>query len=244
MRSFLFTVAIMLSGCAGGMDRDPSDGIYDPYETRNRKVHAFNKDLDRDLIRPAALSYSQTVPEGVQNSIRNFAMNFGEPRITINSLLQGDLRGTGVSVSRFLINSTLGLVGIFDVATDLGLDPHDADFGETLYVWGFAEGAYIERPFLGPTTTRDAVGTIVDLFTNPLYFNLDRPERYVGPTSRAGAALGNRGRYSETVDSVLYDSADSYAQTRMVHIQNRRFRLGIEDQSTQIDPFDLDTEGF
>lgn len=226
------------------MDRDPTDGIYDPNETRNRKVHEFNKELDRNLIRPLSIGYTRLVPDDIEDVIANFSVNFGQPRVTVNSLLQGDLRGTGVSVSRFLINSTLGFVGLFDVATDFGVEQHDTNFGETLYVWGFGEGPYIEAPFLGPATLRAGVGNVVDLFTNPLYFNLDRPARYIGPTTYVASSLGYRGRFPDTVDSVLYDSADSYSQARLIYMQNRRFELGIEDDSPEIDPFALDTEGF
>ncbi len=226
------------------MDRDPADGIHDPYETRNRQVHAFNKELDRSLIRPVAVGYSAAMPDEFEDSISNFATNFGQPSVTVNSLFQGDLRGAGISVSRFLINSTLGLGGLFDVASDFGVERHDTDFGETLHVWGVKEGAYAEVPLLGPTTTRDSVGRIVDFFTNPLSYELDDPERYSGTVASATARIGDRGRYAETIDSILYDSADSYAQTRLIYLQNRRFELGIADESAEIDPFDLDTEGF
>lgn len=235
---------LVLSACAGGMDRDPSDGINDPYETRNRAIHAFNKDLDRTLIRPLATGYTTVMPDEFEDSIRNFATNFDQPSVTLNSLLQGDLRGAGISLSRFLINSTLGIGGLFDVASDFGVDRHDTDFGETLHVWGAGEGAFIERPIFGPSTTRDTVGRIVDFFTNPLSQELDRPERYSGTAASVAARLGDRGRYSDTVDSILYDSADSYSQTRLIYLQNRRFELGITDESAEIDPFELDTEGF
>lgn len=226
------------------MDRDPADGIYDPYEERNRQVHMFNKQVDRNLIRPVALGYTTVMPDEFEDSVRNFATNFGQPSVTVNSLLQGDLRGAGISVSRFLINSTLGFGGLFDVASDFGVERHDTDFGETLHVWGAEEGVYLEAPFFGPTTTRDSVGRVVDFFTNPLSYELDDPERYSGTAARATSRVGDRGRYADTIDSVLYDSADSYAQARLLYLQNRRFELGIADEGAEIDPFALDTEGF
>ena len=235
---------LILAGCSGGMDRNPGDGIHDPYETRNRKVHAFNKELDRDLIRPLAIGYSRAMPDEFEDSIGHFATNLGQPSVTVNSLLQGDLRGAGISFSRFLINSTLGFGGLFDVASDFGVEQHDTDFGETLHVWGAEEGAYVEAPLFGPSTTRDSIGRVVDFFTNPLSYELDDPERYTPPAASALAGIGDRGRYSETVDSILYDSADSYSQARLIYLQNRRFQLGIGDESTEIDPFALNTEGF
>ena len=145
---------------------------------------------------------------------------------------------------RFVINSTLGFGGLFDVASDFGIEDHETDFGETLHVWGAGEGAYVELPFLGPSTQRDAVGKVVDLFTNPLSYTLDDPESYYGPVASVASGLGNRGRFSDTIDSILYDSADSYAQARLIYLQNRRFELGQEDQGAEIDPFELDTSGF
>ncbi len=237
-------MTLLLSACAGGMDRDPSDGIHDPYETHNRAIHAFNKDLDRDLIRPLATGYTTVMPDEFEDSIRNFATNFGQPSVTVNSVLQGDLRGAGISLSRFLINSTLGIAGLFDVASDFAVEQHDTDFGETLHVWGAGEGAYLERPLFGPSTTRDSVGRIVDFFTNPLSAELDDPERYYGTAAKVASRIGDRGRYSETIDSLLYDSADSYSQARLIYLQNRRFELGMADESSDIDPYELDTEGF
>lgn len=242
--SLLAAAALALTACATGQDRDPADGIHDPYETRNRKVHDFNKDLDRNLIRPLAVGYTRVMPDEFEESLGNFSTNLGMPSVTVNSLLQGDLRGSGIALSRFVINSTLGFGGLFDVASDFGVERHDTDFGETLHVWGADEGAYVEAPFFGPSTTRDSVGRVVDLFTNPLSYELDDPERYAPPVAKVATRVGDRGRYAETVDSILYDSADSYAQARLIYLQNRRFKLGIADDSADIDPFALDTEGF
>lgn len=222
------------------------DGVYDPYEDRNRRVHQFNRNLDRNIVRPAAIGYSAALPDEVEDSIGHFAANLGEPSVVVNSLLQGDLRGAGVSTVRFVTNSTIGLLGFFDAATELKLPAHDTDFGETLFVWGVGEGAYLELPVLGPSTSRNATGKFVDLFTNPLTYILDSPEAYYGTIAGVAAGLGTRGRFSDTVDSILYDSADSYAQARLIYLQNRRFKLGDGQsvQAQEIDPFALDTEGF
>jgi len=237
-------VAVTLSACAGGMDRDPTDGINDPYETQNRKVHAFNKGLDRALVRPVAKGYTQILPDEVEDRVGAFAANLGEPANVANNLLQGNLWGVIRSTARFAINTTFGIAGIVDVATLWGVEEADTDFGETLYVWGAGEGAFVELPVLGPSNQRDAIGTVVDLFTNPLSYALDTPEAYVPPVASGAAGLGYRGRFADAVDSVLYESADSYAQSRLIYSQNRRFELGQEDPSAEIDPFALDTEGF
>lgn len=245
-RGALVLVAIAsLAGCAGSNGSVmTADGINDPYEPQNRRVHAFNRGLDRAIVRPAAVGYSTVLPDEVEDSVTNFAVNLGQPSVMVNSLLQGNLRGLGQSTLRFTVNSTLGLLGFFDVATEFKMANHDTDFGETLYVWGANEGAYIELPLLGPSTTRNATGKFVDLFTNPLSYTMNSPEKYYGTGASVAAGLSSRGRFSETVDSILYDSADSYAQARLIYLQNRRFKLGDASADTEIDPFELSTEGF
>ncbi|MEP1587530.1 MAG: VacJ family lipoprotein [Tateyamaria sp.] len=241
----LFLMAASLAACAGtnGSGVSP-DGINDPLETQNRKIHEFNKNLDRKLVRPLAHDYANAVPDGVEESVSNFATNLGQPAVMVNSLLQGDLKGVGVSALRFTVNSTVGVLGLFDAATDMTIVQHDTDFGETLFVWGVGEGAYHELPVLGPSTARRTTGRIVDLFTNPLSYVLDSPEEYFGTVASVGSGLSARAKFSDTVDSVLYESADSYAQARLIYLQNRRFTLGDEADDAEIDPFELDTEGF
>lgn len=241
----MLVAAATLAGCAGPSGTGLNgDGINDPYEAQNRKVHAFNRGLDRSIVRPAAIGYSSVVPDPVEDSIGNFARNLGQPSVMVNSLLQGDVRGFGQSTLRFTINSTLGVLGFFDAATEMRLADHDTDFGETLYVWGAGEGVYLELPLLGPSTTRNATGKLVDLFTNPLSYTLESPESYYRTVASAASGLSTRGRFTDTVDSILYESADSYAQARLIYLQNRRFGLGDSTANTDIDPFELDTEGF
>lgn len=239
----LFLLTGLLMGCTAA-DRDPTDGIHDPFETQNRAVHRFNRGLDKALVRPAARGYTKVLPDPVQTGIGNVATNLGQPSVATNSLLQGDIRGTGISVARFVVNSTIGLLGLVDAASAMGLPDHTTDFGETLHVWGAGEGAYVELPVVGPSTSRDAVGIVVDLVTNPLVYLLNSPENTYGTIASAAARLGDRGRYSDTVDSILYESADSYAQSRLIYMQNRRFDLGQQEAATEIDPFELNTEGF
>lgn len=243
--AFLLLAVGTVTACAGPNATGLSpDGINDPYEAQNRKVHAFNRGLDRALVRPAAIGYSSVLPDEIEDSIGNFATNLGEPSVVVNSLLQGDLRGAANSTLRFAVNSTFGLLGFFDPATEFQMADHDTDFGETLFVWGVQEGVYLELPALGPSTARNATGKVVDLFTNPLTYILDSPESFYGTGASVASGLSTRNRFSDTVDSILYESADSYAQARLIYLQNRRFGLGDADPATEIDPFELDTEGF
>ena len=232
----------ILTACA--VPDSAVDGIYDPHEAHNRKVHAFNRGLDKALVRPAARGYSAVLPDEIEDSVGAFATNLGQPSVIVNSLLQGDLRGAGIASSRFLTNTVLGMGGIVDAAAEFKMPEHDTDFGETLYKWGVGEGAYVELPVLGPSTQRATAGKVVDLFTNPLSYAVDSPEKYYGTGASVASRLSDRGRYTETVDSILYDSADSYAQARLIYLQNRRFDLGDTSVASEIDPFELDTEGF
>ncbi|MEE4188422.1 MAG: VacJ family lipoprotein [Roseobacter sp.] len=235
---------LVAAGCATSQDpATRTDGINDPYEAQNRSIHAFNKGLDKNLVRPVSKGYAAVVPPEIRDTVNNFSDNLSMPGIAINSLLQGDLRGVGVATTRFVMNSTLGLAGFFDPATDLNVPQHDTDFGETLAVWGFGEGAYIEMPIFGPSTQRDAVGFVTDIFTNPLTFVTinTSPEQYIPPTARAGSWLNDRDRLGTAIDSVLYESADSYAQSRSIYLQNRRFELegsSPEAEDPYLDPYD------
>ena len=143
----------------------------------------------------------------------------------MNNILQLRLGKAVENTLRFAINSTIGIGGLFDPASAAQVYGKPTDFGETLHVWGVPEGNYVELPLLGPSTDRDALGKVVDIALDPL--KLIFPDSGSLPLiAKVGAKIADRGRYSETVDSILYDSADSYAQARLLYLQNRRFELG------------------
>ena len=238
-------VALALSGCGGPTPAQKASGEpFDPYESTNRAMHSFNLAIDKTLFGPASKGYSSIVPEPIMDSVGYVANNLSMPSSVVNSLLQGKPGQAGTGLLRFVINTTIGFAGLADPATEFGIPQAETDFGETLAVWGVGEGAYLVLPFIGPSTARDSVGVFADIFTNPITFSPTRPLQNSGVIANIFSSMGSRGRYSGTVDSVLYDSADSYAQTRMIYLQNRRFELGQEDASADIDPFELDTEGF
>ncbi len=214
-----------------------NDAPFDPYESANRKVHGFNLAVDRMLFRPASKGYTKIVPDPIEDSFNNFSQNLSEPGDAANFLLQGDFRQAGISVGRFLMNTTIGFAGLANPASDFGMPETETDFGETLAIWGFSEGAYIELPFFGPSTQRDSVGVFVDFFTNPLTLAPQRPVQNVGVYANIVERLSDRGRYSDTVDSILYESADSYAVARLIYLQNRRFELEGADTDSYVDPY-------
>lgn len=231
-------VACLAAGAACS-PAPPGVEIHDPYEARNRAVHAFNLTLDSAFVRDAG-SASDGLPDEYTRPVINFADNVGLPGAVVNGLLQGNIETAATNTMRFLINTTVGVVGLFDPAGVIGLDEIETDFGETLYVWGVPEGAYVELPLYGPSTERDAVGRIVDALIDPLE-NYGTPAqlRY-GPFARVAGQVVERGDIGDTIDSILYESADGYAQARLIYLQNRRFELGQTDSAagdTFIDPF-------
>ncbi len=241
----LFFSGVLMSGCA---TQDPAakaaGEIFDPYENTNRAIHKFNRGVDRLAFRPASKGYVAIVPEPMVTSFSHFAENLSMPGQAINALLQGNVKESGIALARFAINTVVGVGGLSDPASAFDIPTVDTNFGETLHVWGFGEGAYVELPVYGPSTSRDAVGVIADFFTNPITFARQNPADNIGVYAEIVRRLGDRGRYSDTIDSILYDSADSYAQARLIYLQNRRFELGQSAEITEIDPFELDTEGF
>lgn len=242
--SALLTSALLVAGCAA-----PSgpDAINDPFEPANRKVHGFNKAVDRALVGPASKGVG-IVPEPVRQGIDNVADTLSLPGDIANNLLQLRLADAGQNTLRLGVNLTFGLAGLLDVSTELGLEGQPTDFGETLHVWGVGEGPYLELPLAGPSTARDTVGMAVDIALDPVGRVLPVHEANAALAIRLFSRLGDRDRFSDTVDSLLYESADSYAQARLLYLQNRRFELGQGGGATStasddgfIDPY-ADTE--
>lgn len=147
----------------------------DPFETLNRKVYAFNEALDEYFLRPVARGYRFVTPDPVERGVGNFVRNIFEFNTIINSVLQGRAVDTVHSTGRFLVNTTLGIGGIFDVATRIGLEPRTADFGQTLATWGLDEGPFLMVPLLGPRTLRSGAGTVFDTYAS-LPFMSGEPE--------------------------------------------------------------------
>lgn len=234
--------AVLLLALAACGQPDPSvtrAEPYDPYEAENRRMHEFNRSVDRAIVRPAGKGYSKAIPDDIETVVGNFADNLALPGAIVNNILQGDGRNASQDFYRLLVNTTIGLGGLFDTASDLRMpEASNADFGQTLHVWGVHEGPYLELPFLGPSTTRDAVGKTVDLFTNPISYVLESPEKYYGTAASVSSGLSARGRYGDTIDSILYESADSYAASRSIYLQNRRYKVGKGSTDAYLDPYD------
>ena len=232
--ALLALTAVLLAGCAR-----PTPGAEpnDPYEAGNRKVHGFNIAVDRTFFGDGTTKgVIPTIPKPVAVGFGNFASNLGMPSAVLNSVLQAKPGAALQNTLRFAVNSTVGIGGLFDPATAIGIPADPADFGETLHVWGVGEGAYLEVPFLGPSTERDIAGTIVDIAIDPVNTVVNSREAAYITVGRLTAKVGNRQRFADTYESILYDSADSYAQARLLYLQNRHYELGIEEET--FDPYE------
>lgn len=199
-------------------DFGPEPGDNDPLEVPNRMFFAFNEALDFMIIRPVAVTYRFIVPTGVRNSVRNFLRNLRTPVILANDLLQGDLDRAEITFTRFFINSTIGLLGVFDIAAESGFAYHDEDFGQTMGTYGAGEGFYLVLPILGPSSLRDGGGRIVDIFLDPLTYLAPQE---VGLGRVVATGIDYRSRNIEELDELKADSLDFYARIRSLYRQFR-----------------------
>ena len=198
--------------------------INDPLESVNRAIFAFNDVVDTFTLRPVAALYGYVTPEVARVAVRRAARNLNSPVVLVNDLLQLDPVGAGVTTGRFLINSTAGILGLFDVAKPIGLEEHHSDFGQTLFDYGLGPGAYVVLPILGPSTTRDATGRIVDVFFDPLTYIL---EGNAAIGAAAGRGLIRREEVLDPLEKLRAISVDYYAALRSAYYQDRAVQLGI-----------------
>lgn len=190
----------------------------DPIELLNRFVFAFNDALDVTLFQPASAFYRFALPEEVRDSVRNFMRNISTPVILANDLLQGEWERAEATTTRFFVNSTIGVAGLFDIAKDMGYEYHDEDFGQTLATYGTGEGAYVVLPIIGPSSVRDTAGLVVDSLLDPLTYILST-EAALG--RRAISSIDTRSRNIEVVEEIKRDSIDYYARVRSLYRQRR-----------------------
>jgi phospholipid-binding lipoprotein MlaA len=199
----------------------------DPWEGVNRKIYTFNDTADRYFLKPVAKGYQAITPQFVEDGIHNMFTNVGEVGSVLNSLLQAKFQHGAEDTGRFLINSTVGLLGFFDVASKLGLQPHDEDFGQTLGYWGVESGPYVVLPLLGPRTVRDAFGAVPDSYTDPIPYVIDHV-----PTRNqvlAGRVVDMR---ASLLDAEELMSGDRYIFMRDAYLQRRQYLVNdgvVED---------------
>ena len=194
----------------------------DPFEGANRVAFDVNQWLDHALLRPVALGYRTVVPESARNGFRNFMNNLNSPIAFANNIFQGELDGAGNTLARFALNSTIGVGGLFDIASDMDIPYRDEDFGQTLAVWGIDEGPYLYLLFMGPSSVRDLTGFIVDRAFDPLtYISGNEDGAYVALGLTATSIVDYRARNIETLDDIERSSVDYYASIRSLYRQSR-----------------------
>jgi phospholipid-binding lipoprotein MlaA len=220
--------ALVLGGCASNAttaDEDDQqtavESRVDPWEPVNRPVFGFNRGLDRATLKPIATGYEKVIPSIMRSGVLNFLTNLRGPRNILNNFLQGK-GGKGFSeTGRFVVNSTIGLLGVVDVASRLGLEKHREDFGQTLAVWGVPDGPYVMVPFAGPQTLRDVFAVSLDVLVDPLWHYENDSVRYALYALRF---IDFRARLLPQ-DRVLDDAFDPYIRLREAYLQNRRYEV-------------------
>jgi phospholipid-binding lipoprotein MlaA len=229
MKNLLLLLAgLVLAGCATLPDKAKADPR-DPWERFNRASFKFNDALDRGVARPVAKAYVKVTPRVVRTGISNALSNLSTVTTIVNDALQGKMRQAGRDSTRLLLNSTLGLGGLFDPATAAGLENNDEDFGQTLGVWGVKSGPYIMIPFLGPSSVRDAFGRVPEQFTYPVNYLEDDSTRYI---IRGIEILDLRASLLD-LDSQLAQAYDRYAFVRNAWLQRREYKVrdgNVEDE--------------
>jgi phospholipid-binding lipoprotein MlaA len=227
-------VAVTLSACVTLPPNSPRSP-QDPWESWNRGVYKFNDKLDRAIAKPVARTYVRFVPHPIRMGVSNFFSNLETPTVMFNDALQGKFLASASDLGRFLLNSTLGIAGILDPATDAGLARNDEDFGQTLGKWGVHPGPFIEVPLLGPSDLRDGPARFVDTYTNPREYiknNWIKYGLYVPDFVDRRAAL-------LPLDETLQNAYDPYAFVRDAYLQRRAYLVAdgkISADETLIDP--------
>jgi phospholipid-binding lipoprotein MlaA len=229
---FLAVPLLLLAATAGAAQAqsyptgvDSASAPADPLERTNRALFNVHQSLDRNVVRPVAQGYKAVTTAPVRKGVRNVLNNLGEPITFINDVLQGQAVRAGQTATRFVANSTVGVLGVFDVATAAGVPGHEEDFGQTLAVYGVKPGPYIFVPVLGPTNARDLTGRVVDVVINPINA-LD----FEGATAFRGSAgvvngVDARASADAELQRLEVTATDAYATYRSLYAQNRAARI-------------------
>lgn len=226
--------AAMLPACATlpRGERDPRD----PFERMNRSVYRFNDALDRGVARPVARAYVKVTPQPVRSGVSNFFRNLDSTTVIVNNLLQAKPKGFFTETLRLVVNTTIGIGGLFDPASQLGIPAGDEDFGQTLGRWGIPSGPYLVLPLLGPSTVRDSVGFAADQFTDPKYYLVD--DFWVNLGITVLGLIDTRANLLGT-DEILRRSFDPYVFMRNAYLQRREFQVSDGARGGPQDDFEL-----
>lgn len=243
------SLALAAAGCASSNPSDaPAQGagedmvvngetISDPFEGGNRVVMKINEGIDKAVLEPVARGYRYVAPKPVRQSVRNFLRNLKSPIIMGNELLQGDFEGFANATGRLVINTLLGVGGLFDLADYGGIPYESEDFGQTLAVWGVGNGPYIVIPIIGPSTMRDGTGMLVDSFADPVRIYMFNHDLEWLHYTRVGVGIvDTREEYLDIIDDLRRNSFDYYAAIRSAYYQRRQALVKDMDPSTSSGP--------
>lgn len=225
---------VFLASCAS----QGGTAVNDPLENINRTTLKMNDAADKAILEPIAKGYRYATPKWSRTVVSNFLRNLNSPVIIGNQILQGDLEGTANATARVVINTLAGFGGLIDFAEQGGIEHEQEDFGQTLATWGMGDGMYVMLPLLGPSTLRDATGSLVDSYADPLriyLFNID--EEHLHYTRVAANVVSQREELIEVINDLRRNSFDYYAAIRSAYYQ-RRENLINDGQTSDIADFD------
>ena len=198
------------------------DEIYDPIEPFNRAIFSFNNVADKIILEPVSKGYKK-LPSPLQSGISNFLSNLRMPLVVVNQLLQGQGKNASESTGRFLVNSTIGVFGLLDVADKMGLEEKQEDFGQTLATWGVGDGFYVVLPLFGPSNLRDTAGMVLTYTTDPINaYAVSEGEAWAVPVRASINAVDYRSKIIDEVNALRNNSLDYYAAVRSSYYQNRK----------------------
>ena len=244
IRVFVFLIALSSSSFAGSdgqtdLSKNSNGQVKDCFEGINRGIFAFNQALDNIIVEPLAKGY-RLLPSPLRNGTSNALSNLSLVISIPNNILQGDFALAGKNTGRFLINSTIGVLGIFDPATKMGLNDYEKeDWGQTLGTWGVGEGCYLVLPILGPSTVRDAAGSIVNYMGGDAWYNITvkNDTRYVSDFDYYASVGTNgvdfRAKNLESFENLEKNSIDFYASVKSLYLQDRKKRIANSDMATE-----------
>lgn len=236
--AFCVLVTLLLGGCTGQqvIETDPIEQVVevDPYEGFNRSMYGFNKGLDTYLSKPISDVYLWATPRFLRTGVANFFSNLNEINVVLNDVMQGKIEQGAEDTGRFVVNSTLGVLGIFDVASGFGLEKHEEDFAQTLAVWGVPQGPYLVLPVMGPSSGRGIPGSVFDAVANPA--------TYVGAPIQLVQMLNARANAESSLNFIDEAALDPYVFTREAFLQHRRYLITDGQSEMSDDLLDLDDD--
>ena len=239
MKKLIFTLIITFSFCLNSIASENSETTKDCFKKLNRGVFAFNQSLDKAIFKPLAKGY-RTLPSPVRTGIGNSLNNLSNLKTIPNNILQGEIKLAGQNTLRFIINTTVGILGIFDPASNIGLEEYiKEDYGQTLGSWGVGPGCYLVLPIFGPTTSRDLVGTVTSLSGGDAWYNITvkNDTQYFTDFdyyfSRVGSGIDFRAKNIESFDNLEENSLDFYASVKSLYLQDRKQKIKNSEDITE-----------